>query len=178
MAVNDILSNPKRFLAIMISFGLCTLFVLMLVNTTATIESPNLLQTFCTKSDLYVTNINDVMKYMHTDKEEVQKRLSEMSYQINFTDNSTKEEIEHRKERIKKLYHNDKVMNATEYCIDCTSVSGTLERVQYLLLGITLVVVILVTILMERSFIADEKSQIAILKAIGFQNNVYHLAYI
>lgn len=293
MAVNDILSNPKRFLAIMISFGLCTLFVLMLVNTTATIESPNLLQTFCTKSDLYVTDINDVMKYMHTDKEEVQKRLSEMakelseekmpaelcielqykypvtfngnryvltcqqgvntkisdyeyiegvipeneyeiaitpqisemigakigdtitihygeqdmqciitayfqtmnllgevirlhedapvdfdhissgmSYQINFTDNPTEEEIEHRKERIKKLYHNDKVMNATEYCIDCTSVSGTLERVQYLLLGITLVVVILVTILMERSFIADEKSQIAILKAIGFQNNV------
>ena len=32
MAANDILSNPKQFFTIMISFGLCTLFVLMLVN--------------------------------------------------------------------------------------------------------------------------------------------------
>ena len=38
------------------------------------------------------------------------------------------------------------------------------------MLLIALVVVCLVTILMERSFISDEKSQIAILKAIGFKN--------
>ncbi len=96
---------------------------------------------------------------------------SAMSYQINFTDAPTEEEIELRKEKIKDLYDNDKVMNATEYCIDCTAVADTLESVQYLLLAITLVVVLLVTILMERSFIADEKSQIAILKAIGFKDS-------
>lgn len=95
---------------------------------------------------------------------------SAMSYQINFTDAPSKEEIEARKERIMELYDNDKVMNATEYCIDCVSVVDTLESVQLLLLGITLVVVVLVTILMERTFIADEKSQIAILKAIGFKD--------
>ena len=49
--------------------------------------------------------------------------------------------------------------------------ASAIESVQYLLLGITLVVVILVCILMERSFIADDRSQIAILKAIGFDNN-------
>ena len=42
--------------------------------------------------------------------------------------------------------------------------------VQYLLLAITILIVILVTILMEVSFISDEKSQIALLKAIGFKN--------
>jgi putative ABC transport system permease protein len=62
-------------------------------------------------------------------------------------------------------------MNATEYCVDCIGVVDTMEQVQYLLLGITLVVVILVTILMERTFIADERSQIAILKAIGFKDS-------
>lgn len=97
---------------------------------------------------------------------------SALSYQIDFTDDPTEEEIERRKERIKELYDNDKVMNATEYCIDCTKVVDTLENVQFLLLGITLVVVLLVTILMERSFIADEKSQIAILKAVGFRDGV------
>ena len=293
MAANDILSNPKRFLTIMISFGLCTLFVLMLVNTTATMKSPNLIHTFGTESHLYVTDVSEVMDYMGgSSKEGMQERLTEMaeeltlegmpaelcielqykypitfngkdyvltcqqgmnteitdyvymegvvpgneyeialtpqiseitgakigdiitihyggedmecmvtayfqtmnqfgeiirlhedaptdfgyissafSYQINFMDSPTEEEIELRKERIKELYNNEKVMNTTEYCIDCTGVADTLESVQFLLLGITLVVVILVTILMERSFIADEKSQIAILKAIGFRDS-------
>ena len=293
MAANDILSNPKRFLTIMISFGLCTLFVLMLVNTTATMKSPNLIHTFGTESHLYVTDVSEVMDYMGgSSKEGMQERLTEMaeeltlegmpaelcielqykypitfngkdyvltcqqgmnteitdyvymegvvpgneyeialtpqiseitgakigdiitihyggedmecmvtayfqtmnqfgeiirlhedaptdfgyissafSYQINFMDSPTEEEIELRKERIKELYDNEKVMNTTEYCIDCTGVADTLESVQFLLLGITLVVVILVTILMERSFIADEKSQIAILKAIGFRDS-------
>lgn len=292
MALNDILSNPKRFLAIIISFGICTMFVLILVNTTATMKSPNLIETFGTRSDLYVTDVAQAMKDMNTgSKEDMKKQLDEMarelgkegmpskfcievqykypvhfdgadytftcqqginteitdyrytegvipqneyeiaitpqiseitgakigdtitihydnedakcmvtayfqtmnqmgevirlhenapvdfshvsstlSYQINFTDHPSEDEIEHRKERIKELYDNDEVMNATEFCIDCIGVTDTMDSVQILLLGITLVVVILVTILMERSFIADEKSQIAILKAMGFQD--------
>lgn len=294
MACNDILSNPKRFMTIIISFGLCTLFVLMLVNTVTTVKSPRLIHTFGTESHLYVTDTSGVMELMGTgSKDSMVKQLEEMarelgdegmpaelcielqykypvtfggstymitcqqglgtdvseyvytqgaapqnkyeiaitpqiaeimgagigdtmtihygkedlecmvtalyqtmnqmgevirlhenapadfghicsamSYQIDFTDAPSGEEIELRKERIKKLYQNDKVMNATEYCIDCMTVSGTLESVQFLLLGITLLVVFLISILMERSFIEDEKSQIAILKAIGFKDSV------
>lgn len=293
MAINDICSSPRRFLSIIFSFGLCMLFVLILVNTTATMKSPNLIYTFGTRSDLYMTDVDDVMKFMNVGSQEVmeerleelEQQLSEagmpaelcielqykypvtfegnqymlscqqgkgteisqyrftegdaprnqneiaitpqiaemtgahigdtmiihygeedlecmvtgyfqtmnllgevirlhedapsdskyiasaMSYQINFTDNPTEEEIELRKERIKELFDNDKVMNATEYCIDCTGVVGTLESVQFLLLAITLVVVVLVVVLMERSFIADEKGQIAILKAVGFRDS-------
>lgn len=293
MAMNDVLSSPKRFFSIVVSFGICTLFVLILVNTTATLKSPNLIHTFGTESHLYLGMSDDVMDYMgsgtkegmqegmelmaeeleaegmpaefcieifykysvtfegneysltcqqglntemaeyvntegvmpqnmyeiaitpqiaemigaeigdnvtiHYGEEEVECMITAyfqtmnqlgkvirlhvdaptdftymagaMQYQINFTDNPTEEEIELRKERIKKLYDTEVVMNATEYCIDCTKVAGTMEGVQFLLLGITLVVVVLVTILMERSFIADEKSQIAILKAIGFKDS-------
>lgn len=292
MAINDILSSPRRFMTIIVSFSICTLFVLILVNTTATMKSPNLIHSFGTKSDLYVTDVADVMNYMNTgSKEEMEEYLEEkgeelaelgmpaefcielqykytvsfegndyvltcqqglgtesseyvytegvapqneyeiaitpliseitgaqigdtvvihygdediacmvtayfetmnqlgevvrlhedaptdfrciasaMSYQIDFTDNPSEEEIEVRKERIMELYDNDKVMNATEYCMDCVAVVDTMESVQFLLLCITLVVVVLVTILMERTFIADEKSQIAILKAIGFKD--------
>ena len=35
-------------------------------------------------------------------------------------------------------------MNATEYCDDCMGAAATMEAVQYLLLGITLIVVLLV----------------------------------
>jgi len=292
MALNDVLSSPKRFLSIIISFGLCTLFVLILVNTTATMKSDKLIYTFGTRSDLYLSDSQvmdnlgggtkeDLLSYMDKLEAELTEegmpaqlaleliykypitfqgndfiltcqqglntkaseykyiegvalesmneisitpQISEMigakigdtitihfgeqdvecmitayhqtmnqlgeiirlheeaptdfkfvagslHYQINFLDAPDEEEIELRKERIKKLFDNDKVMNSTEYCIDCTMVAGTLEAVQFLLLGITLVVVMLVTILMERSFIADEKGQIAILKAIGFRDS-------
>ena len=291
MAMNDVLSSPKRFLSIVFSFWVCTLFVLILVNTTATMKSDKLIYTFGTKSDLYLSDSHimdafgggskeDLLLYMEElggrltaegmpaqlalellykypitfqgndfiltcqqglntkagdyvymegtaltgmDEISITPQISEMTgakigdtitihfgeqdvecmvtayhqtmnqlgeiirlhedaptdfknvagslhYQINFLDAPDEEEIELRKERIKKLFDNDKVMNSTEYCIDCVQVVDTMESVQFLLLGITLVVVILVVILMERSFIADEKNQIAILKAIGFRD--------
>lgn len=293
MALNDVISSPKRFLTIIISFCICTLFVLIMENTVATMKSPNLIYTFTTKSDLYVTDVSDAMSYMNAaNKSEMEENLRRkgeeltahgmpaelcatiiykytisfegndyslpcqqgmgvsvsdytytegvipqnkneiaitpqisettgakigdivtidygseklecmvtayfetmnqlgevvrlhedaptdfkyianmMAYQIDFTDHPSDEEIENRKERIKELYDNDKVMNAAEYCADCVAVVDTIEAVKYLLLAITLVVVVLVTILMERSFIADEKNQIALLKAIGFSDS-------
>jgi putative ABC transport system permease protein len=91
-------------------------------------------------------------------------------FQVDFTDNPSATEIENRKEKIKELLDIEYIMNATEYCIDCVSVVPTMEAVQFMLLAITIIVVILVTVLVERSFISDEKSQIALLKAIGFRN--------
>ena len=46
----------------------------------------------------------------------------------------------------------------------------TMEAVQYLLLAITIIVIILMVLLMELSFVTNEKSQIALLKALGFRN--------
>lgn len=292
MALNDVMSAPKRFMTIIISFFLCTLFVLMLVNTVATMKSPNLITTFGTESDLYITDVNGAMEFMNTgDKESLTKELERLSdkisddgmpcdvsvdiqykykvtvkenefslscaqsinipveeydyfegsapenrneiaitpqvskllnaeigdtvtidfgsekidcivtayfqtmnnlgelirlhddaptsmsyvsairqFQVDFTDNPSATEIENRKEKIKELLDIEYIMNATEYCIDCVSVVPTMEAVQFMLLAITVIVVILVTVLVERSFISDEKSQIALLKAIGFRN--------
>ena len=65
-------------------------------------------------------------------------------------------------------FDNEDIYTAAEYCADCIGVVDTMEAVQYLLLTITIIVVILVTILLERTFISDEKGQIALLKAMGF----------
>ena len=94
-----------------------------------------------------------------------------LSYQINFDDNPSAKEKEIRRDKLKELLDKEKIWNSVEYCDNCMGAASAIESVQYLLLGITLVVVILVCILMERSFIADDRSQIAILKAIGFDNN-------
>lgn len=292
MAVNDIVSSTRRFLTIILSFSICTLLVLMIVNTTQTMKSPNLVKTFGTASDVYVTDDQEVMEYMsgHT-KEDMEARLDELaemlgkngmpsevcielqykykltfegevynltcqqglhtratdyeyyegempqngneiaitpqiseltgakigdyvtidygdqtrecmvtayfqtmnqlgeivrlhetaptdfthiasafSYQINFADQPNEEELADRIARIKALFDTEKVFDQTAYCVDCIGVVDTMEAVQWLLLAITIVVVMLVTILMERSFIADEKAQIAMLKAIGFRD--------
>ena len=102
-----------------------------------------------------------------------------MAFQLNFTDNPSQKEIKARKDRIKEYLGNGRdVQLAWEFQVDCLSVVPTMELVQKLLLGITLVVVVLVVVLMERSFISNEKSEIAILKAIGFKDRriiFYHM---
>jgi len=292
MAVNDVFSAPKRYMTIITTFFLCTLFVLVFVNVSSTMRSDTFITTFGTRSDLYYTDLTEAMSCMNPDgRKQIEEyfaktealfkkngmpaklcvetqykykvhfdgkdysiscqqgihtkaseyeytegvvpqnkneiaitptvskltgaklgdtvtidfgketldcvvvayfqsmnqlgeviRLHEdaptdftyianvMSYQIDFDDHPSAKEIEVRKEKIKKLFDNEKVMNATEYCDDCMGAASTMESVQYLLLGITLIVVLLVCILMERSFLADEKSQIAVLKAMGFGN--------
>lgn len=290
MAVNDVLSAPKRYATISITFWICAVFVLVLVNLTSTMRSDALITTFVSKSDLYYTDTKEVMSSMHPDgRTQVENYLNDtqkllkkngmpvkmsveaqykyrlhvkgkdysvvclqginrkakdyeytegivpkyeneiaitptiskmtgaqlgdtvtidfvnqtldcivvayfqnmnqlgqvirlhedaptdftnisalMSYQIDFEDHPSAKEIEIRKDKIKKIIDNDKVMNAAQYCDDCMGAASTVEAVQYLLLAITLIVVLLVCTLMEHSFIADETSQIAILKAIGF----------
>ena len=49
-----------------------------------------------------------------------------------------------------------------------TGAAGPINAMKYLLLMIALIIVALVSVLMERTFIAAEKNQIALLKAIGF----------
>lgn len=90
--------------------------------------------------------------------------------QIDFLDHPSGKVITQRIEKLKDFYHTDNVFDAAGYCDDCMKVGSTMKSVQYLLLLIVALVVILVTILMERSFISDETSQIALLKAIGFRD--------
>ena len=95
---------------------------------------------------------------------------SMLAYQVDFDDHPDEKTIDERKEKVRDILGTDEVKNAAEFCKDTMGVADTMVAVQNLLLIITLLVVLLVTILMERSFVADEKSQIAILKAVGFRN--------
>ena len=73
--------------------------------------------------------------------------------QFNFTDNPDQKEINRRRDELKKYYDNEEVMNASEYCRQ-RRVVPVMQAVERLLIGITLVVIVFVTILMERSFIS------------------------
>ena len=96
---------------------------------------------------------------------------SMMAFQVDFDSEVSDEIIRERIDKIKDYYDVTNVFNAAEYCDDCMGVADTMGAVAILLLFITCIVVFLVTVLMERSFISDETSQIALLKAIGFKNS-------
>ena len=293
MAINDILSAPKRFITIIISFFVCLVLVLGIVITTDTMKSKNLITAFFKESDVYfipgeidVEGFNsmqskqvfedDLKKYenlfdkngipcklceelmfnynvtfngntysirtlqgLNTKADEyvyyegiapvkenevaitdiISKKLgakigdkitidfgneqrelivtayfkslnnqgevirlnenapsnfdrisSTGYYQIDYKDNPTEEERQNRIEKIKELVKSEDVYDAAGICAKLIGVVETMEAVQYLLLAITIVVVILVTLLIELSFITNEKSQIALLKAIGFKD--------
>lgn len=95
---------------------------------------------------------------------------SVFSFQFDFLDAPTQEVIDQRVEKMKEIFDTDEVYNAADYCADSIGVVDTMETVSHLLLVLTLIVVVLVTVLMERSFISDEKGEIAILKAVGFSD--------
>lgn len=100
--------------------------------------------------------------------------VSAMAYQIDFDDNPDSKEINSRIEKLKDIFNSQKVMNAEEYVKDCTGASDIVAGVKNLVLIISFIIIIMISVLMERSFISKEKSEIALMKAIGFRNNAVY----
>lgn len=92
--------------------------------------------------------------------------------QIKFDDNPSAKVLKERKALLAEEYPDTEVFTAGEY-IDSMigSVAGMLEDVKTLILAVILCINILVAVLMVKSFITKEKSEIAILKAVGFRNS-------
>lgn len=91
-------------------------------------------------------------------------------FQINFTDQPDREETIRRIEKIKEIYNVDTVYDAGEYVDAVIGASDILDNVRELVLMVIMIIIMLVTVLMERSFIARERGEIAILKAMGIGN--------
>ncbi|MBR1422250.1 MAG: FtsX-like permease family protein, partial [Ruminococcus sp.] len=93
---------------------------------------------------------------------------SAFSFQIDFADDPDKDEIEKRKEDLKEIFGTDNVNNSEEFVKDCTRAADPIAAVKNMILVIDMILVAMITVLMERSFISKEKSEIALLKAMGF----------
>ena len=92
------------------------------------------------------------------------------SFQIDFDDHPDTAEIENRIRKLRDIYNTESVFNAADFVKDSTGAADIIKAVKNMILLITLVIIILIAVLMERSFISREKSEIALIKAIGFNN--------
>lgn len=98
--------------------------------------------------------------------------------QIMFTDNPDSKEIESRIDEIQRIFPNyENIETCAEKVKDLLGVADTLAAVKSLMVMLTIVLSALITVLMERSFIAKEQGEVALMKAIGTQNGkiyAYH----
>ncbi|MGN0696384.1 MAG: ABC transporter permease [Oscillospiraceae bacterium] len=94
-----------------------------------------------------------------------------MFTQVIYKDNPDDKEIRRRIERIYELYPEiDKIQTCAESVEDMTGVADTIDAVKSMIAILTIVLSALITVLMERSFIAKEQGEIALMKAIGTRN--------
>ena len=91
--------------------------------------------------------------------------------QIRFTDDPDDKEVLSRIEKIKELYPKfSSVKTAGETVKDNTGVGDAIDAVKKMSAVLTVILAALITVLMERSFIAKEQAEIALMKAIGIRN--------
>ena len=98
--------------------------------------------------------------------------------QITFTDHPDRKEIERRIEEIQRIFPDyGNIRTCAEAVEDMVGIGGTLDAVKSLVAVLTIVLAALITVLMERSFIAKEQGEIALMKAVGTRNGkiyAYH----
>ena len=98
--------------------------------------------------------------------------------QITFTDHPDRKEIERRIKEIQRIFPDyGNIRSCAEAVADMIGIAGTLDAVKSLVVVLTIVLSALITVLMERSFIAKEQGEIALMKAIGTRNGkiyAYH----
>ena len=116
-----------------------------------------------------MNNQGDGVRFHETEEIDFAQTSGFFAFQIDFKDNPDDEVVEERIEKIKEIYDTDKVYNAGEYVDSMIGVADTMNEVRRLVLGVVMIIIALVTVLMERSFITKERGEIAILKAIGFR---------
>lgn len=94
-----------------------------------------------------------------------------MGVQIHFDGSPDKAQINKNIEKLKDLLDTDKVYSTSDFIKNYTGLSDTLNAIKQMMMIITVIVTALIVILMERSFISKEKSEIALMKAVGIPNN-------
>ena len=90
-----------------------------------------------------------------------------MGIQIRFDGSPDKATKERYIEKLKDLMGSGKVFSNSELVESITGLSSTMTSMKHMMMILTAIVTALVVILMERSFISKEKSEIALMKAIG-----------
>ncbi|MBR6337840.1 MAG: ABC transporter permease, partial [Ruminococcus sp.] len=114
---------------------------------------------------------------LHQDVEvPYQQYAGAYSFQIDFDDDPDEEELKSRIDRLADIFE-CKAFDSVGFLNDCTGVADTLIDVKNLMLIISIIIIIMISVLMERSFISKETGEIALQKAIGISGRTIILTH-
>ncbi len=98
--------------------------------------------------------------------------------QMVFTDHPDSREIGRRMEEIRRIFPDyENIRTCAEAVADMLGITETLDVVKSFVVVLSILLAAFITVLMERSFIAKEQSEIALMKAVGTRNGkiyAYH----
>lgn len=119
-----------------------------------------------------MTNMGEGIRFYQEETLDYDYLSGYFGIQIRYTDSPDSKTLSERKNLLKELYPDGEIYTVGEYInyMIGDDVTNTLQDVEIMIWIVVLCINILVTVLMVKSFITKEKGEIAMLKAIGFQN--------
>lgn len=118
-----------------------------------------------------MNNMGEGVRFYQDAKLDYNYAAGSFGMQVNYKDNPDSAALAERKELLEELYPDADIYTPGEYIgYMIGNVAEQLDGIKALILAIVLGINALVAVLMVKSFITKEKSEIALLKAIGFKN--------
>ncbi len=118
-----------------------------------------------------MNNLGEGIRFYEEEKLDYRYIFGSFGIQLRYTDEPGGSERKQRIQLLQELFPEYEVYTAGEYINEMIGdVSGQLQGVKYLILAVVLCINMLVSVLMVKSFLTKEKGEIAMLKAMGFQN--------
>ncbi len=118
-----------------------------------------------------MNNLGEGIRFYQDEEFDWNYVIGSFGIQINYKDAPDDDALSVRKSLLEKHYADADIYNSGEYISYMIgNVAEQLESIKTLILIIILCINILVVVLMVKSFITKEKSEIALLKAVGFNN--------
>ena len=119
-----------------------------------------------------MNNMGEGIRFYHDEELDHDYVAGCFGIQIKYTDAPDSKTLSERKEQLQEAFPEDEVYTAGEYVNDMIGdAAGQLDSVKGLIIFVVLAINILITVLIGKSFIAREKGEIAILKAVGFSGS-------
>lgn len=119
-----------------------------------------------------MNNLGEGIRFCQDEELDYTYVAGNFGIQIRYRDDPDRETLAQRLELLEDAFPDTQIFSAGDYISYMIGdVAGQLDGVRQLILLVVLGINILVTMLMVRSFLLREKSQIAILKAMGFRDS-------
>lgn len=118
-----------------------------------------------------MNNMGEGIRFYQGEELDYSYVMGSFGIQIRFPDEPDAELLKQRKELLKQVYPEEKICGAGEYISEMLgSPEEMVEEVKTLNCAVIFCINVLVAVLMVKSIMHKEKGEIAILKAVGFQN--------